>query len=57
MEIKKRKILCSDCKTGQESIAIDPNSVICPYISCYQGDRCSCYVPIGEKEIDLKEEK
>lgn len=46
----KKRILCPDCKTGQESLVIDPSSVTCPYISCYDGVRCSYYVPIKEKK-------
>lgn len=50
VKIKKRKILCPDCKTGQESYKVDPNSEVCPYFSCYNGVRCSYYVPIEGKD-------
>ncbi len=46
---RKRKILCPDCKTGEESYIIDPNSPVCPYFSCYNGFRCTYYVPRKEK--------
>ena len=47
---RKRKILCTDCKTGKESYIIDPNSPMCPYVSCYNGFRCAYYVSIKNEE-------
>ena len=54
---KKRKILCPNCKTGQESYSVDPHSCACPYITCYNGFRCAYYKPLNnenKKEIFLK---
>lgn len=48
------KILCSDCKTGQESLETDPTSATCPYISCYESGKCSYYEPVAEKGNDIK---
>lgn len=47
---KKRKILCPNCKTGQESYIIDPHSSECPYFTCYNGFRCVYYTPINNKK-------
>ena len=55
MKIKKRKskILCPDCKTGEENYIIDPGSPACPYISCYNGESCAYYIPVeGEYKKD-----
>ena len=43
---KKEKILCSNCKTGEVSYALDPNSFACPYFCCRSEFECSYYVPI-----------
>lgn len=54
---KKRKILCPNCKTGQDSYKLDPSSPVCPYFSCYNGIRCNYYVPVdgaGKKGIFSK---
>ena len=47
---RKRKILCPNCKTGQESYIIDPATSACPYFSCYNGFHCAYYVPINNEE-------
>lgn len=43
---KPKRILCPDCKTGQDSYLIDENSPVCPYLNCYNGYNCAYYVPI-----------
>lgn len=50
VKMKKRKILCSNCKTGQESCIIDPGSPACPYVSCYDGFKCAYYVPVKNEK-------
>lgn len=55
-KIKKVKILCSNCKTGEESYAIDPESFACPYICCRSEYECAYYVPINEIQ-EVKEAK
>jgi len=52
VKIKKRKILCPDCKTGKESYKVDPTSPVCPYFSCYNGVHCAYYIPDAGKEKD-----
>ncbi len=52
VKMRKRKILCPDCKTGEESCKVDPNSPICPYFECYNGIRCNYYVPMEKKGIN-----
>ncbi len=47
---RKRKILCPNCKTGQESYIIDPGAPACPYFTCYNGFRCAYYVPVNNEE-------
>lgn len=47
---RKRKILCPNCKTGEESYIIDPSSPVCPYFSCYNGFWCGYYVSRKEKD-------
>ena len=51
VKMKKRRILCPDCKTGEESCRIDPSSPVCPYYECYNGIRCNYYVPMEKKGI------
>ncbi len=48
-ENKRRVILCPTCKTGAESYALDDSSPVCPYLSVYNGMRCSYYIPIEKK--------
>ena len=50
MKMKEKKILCPDCKTGAESLLIDPSSEVCPYISCYNGYSCAYYAPQEKQE-------
>ena len=47
--MEKGKLLCPDCKTGKQTYQIDKKSVMCPYIRCHNGKRCSMYVPIKDK--------
>ncbi len=51
VKMKKRRILCPDCKTGEESFRLDPSSPVCPYYECYNGIRCNYYVPTKKKGI------
>ena len=65
MKIKKKRILCPNCKTGKESCAMDENSPACPYLSCYDGFDCGYYIPLSTdddaveviEEIEVTEEK
>lgn len=43
---KKVKILCSNCKTGEESYALEPDSFACPYLHCRNEYDCAYFVPI-----------
>lgn len=47
---KKVKVLCSNCKTGEESYLVDPSSFACPYFSCIRDFKCDYYVPINDTE-------
>ena len=48
--------LCSKCKTGYESLKLDPKSVECPFLIAYKGDNCVFYKPLTkESESDTNE--
>ena len=47
---RKNKKMCSCCKTGKETYALDKRSEVCPYIYSYTGNSCSCYVPLENDE-------
>ncbi len=46
--MEKEKQLCSNCKTGEKSYKLDPQSVFCPYIHMHKSSGCKMYVPIKE---------
>ena len=47
---KPKRILCPECKTGQESYLIDKSSPTCPYLSCYNGYKCAYFVPLDNSK-------
>ena len=55
MQLKKKRILCPNCKTGRESCMVDENSPVCPYLSCYDGYDCGYYKPISMDEGAVEE--
>ena len=50
---EENKQLCPKCKTGLESVAVDPKSPVCPYIGCHNGSICAKFVPL-ENKTDIK---
>ncbi len=52
-KLKKRKILCPDCKTGRDSYLLDETSPVCPYLGCYNGRRCTYYVPLKSTQKNI----
>lgn len=38
--------ICSGCKIGQESFALDKHSETCPHIGCWKNGKCSFYEPL-----------
>lgn len=44
------KSLCSKCKVGKETYAMDEHSEVCPYISGWKDNKCSFYVPLDTVE-------
>ena len=51
--------LCINCKTGMDSLKLDPNSPQCPYLGMYVEGICGAYVAIDSKKQSesLKEMK
>lgn len=48
MKIQREKIkLCPNCKTGRDSIKLDPKEPVCPYLSLHNGEHCIKYVPMN----------
>lgn len=48
-------MLCTKCKTGADSLKLDPKSVICPHIRFHNGKTCMLYVPIKKSEVSDSE--
>ena len=44
--------LCTKCKTGAESLRLDPKSVMCPYLCYHDGTDCLLYVPLNQSEVN-----
>ena len=40
--------ICSNCKTGRDSLILDPQSPICPYLELKQDGECRAFVPIDD---------
>lgn len=38
--------MCANCRTGLDSLILDPQSPVCPYLDCIKEGKCSAYVPI-----------
>ena len=43
---RRNKRLCSSCKTGRDSYKLDRRSEMCPYIGCYEINKCAFYIPL-----------
>ena len=41
------KKLRPNCKTGAETLKLDPKEPMCPYMHLYGKDGCSGYVPLN----------
>ncbi len=41
-----KKELCSRCKTGRDSLLLDPRSDTCPYLSTHTGKKCGMFVKL-----------
>ena len=46
MENKKEQ-LCPSCLTGANSVKLDPQEPICPFLHLYGPDGCTGYKPIA----------
>lgn len=42
------KHLCSTCSTGARTLALDRDSVMCPYLECIKEGKCPFYVPVKD---------
>lgn len=49
MLFKRRKGLCSGCKTGKYTYELDGRSEICPYLYFYKNRKCCRYEPLEKK--------
>ena len=38
--------ICSNCKTGRDSLILDPQSPICPYLELKIDGKCQAYAPV-----------
>lgn len=50
MNTNDKKALCPVCKTGKESLELDPKSLFCPFIDLHDGKSCRNFVKIKEDE-------
>ncbi len=44
------KQICPKCKVGKESYEFDRHSETCPYIECWQDEKCPFFKPIDESQ-------
>ena len=47
-----KKELCSRCKTGRDSLLLDPRSDTCPYLGTHSGKKCGMYVKLKKPKKD-----
>lgn len=47
-----KKELCSRCKTGRDSLLIDPRSDTCPYLGTHTGKKCGMFVKLKKPKHD-----
>lgn len=45
-----KKNLCSRCKMGQYTYALDKRAPECPYISCHNGKKCGMYKKLDKSK-------
>ncbi|MBQ8636450.1 MAG: hypothetical protein IJ423_00445 [Clostridia bacterium] len=43
-----KKQICTKCKTGKYTYDLDPKSEVCPYIECWQKNKCHFYKPLDK---------
>ena len=43
-----KKQICPRCKTGKYTYELDPKSEVCPYIECWQRNKCHFYKPLDK---------
>ena len=46
--------LCNNCKTGMDSLKLDPHSPQCPYLEMYIGGTCPAYVAMDNEKQSEK---
>lgn len=44
--------LCTKCKTGADSLKLDPKNAMCPHIQFHNGKTCELYVPLKRSEVN-----
>ena len=47
--------ICANCKTGLDSLVLDPRSPVCPYLELKKDGRCQAYVPVCK--VDAEKEQ
>ena len=44
----ENKKICQSCKTGKYFYELDPKSDTCPYIACWEQNKCPFYKPLDK---------